>query len=348
MPSKASQAPRRDGLRSAVIYLIPFFVSVSAAALDLPPGGGFSLPLNCTPGTDCWVMNYPDMTAGSDAADPACGPRSYDGHKGTDFAIRDLATMRRGVPVHAAADGVVRQARDGMSDKMMETKADRAKLKGRDCGNGIVVDHGNGWQTQYCHLRRGSVALSPGNSVRRGQQLGLIGLSGKTQFPHVHLTIRRRGQVLEPMTGRSLAAGCGRGGSGATLWHDNSHLTYQPVSLYAVGFSTGPVTAITVKQEAASPASIKRSAPALVLWVAIFGVRTGDQLAFTITGPDGKTLLSREITISRTQAWRLQFAGFRRKHTLWPLGHYRGRVVLRRGEGKTAVLSERSTEFWVK
>ena len=196
----------------AVIYLIFLFVSVSAAASDLPPGGGFSLPLNCTPGTDCWMMNYPDMAPGRDVADPQCGPRSFDGHKGTDLAIRDLATMRRGVPVRAAANGVVRHARDGMPDKIMRTKADRAQLKGRDCGNGIVVDHDNGWQTQYCHLRRGSVAVRPGESVRRGQRLGLVGLSGWTQFPHVHLTIRRRGEVLDPMTGRPLSTGCGQGG----------------------------------------------------------------------------------------------------------------------------------------
>ena len=335
-------------MRHAAIYLISLFIFGSAAASDLPPGGGFSLPLNCTAGADCWVMNYPDMAPGPDVADPACGPRSYDGHKGIDIAIRDFAAMHRGIPVRAAANGVVRRVRDGMPDKVMRSVAQGAQLNRKDCGNGVILDHGNGWQTQYCHLRRGSVAVKPGESVRRRQILGLVGLSGKTQFPHLHLTTRRGGQMLDPMTGRSLGAGCGRGGGGASLWHDKSRLTYQPVSLYAVGVSTGPVTAGSVKQNAASPARIEPSAPALVLWAALFGVRAGDRLGFTITGPDGETLFSRRQTIARTQAWRLQFAGFRRKDTLWPLGHYRGRAVLRRGEGKTAVVSERSTEFWIK
>ena len=334
-------------MRRAVIYLIPLFVTVSAAAADLPPGGGFSLPLSCTLGADCWVINYPDMTLGPDTVDPACGPRSYNGHKSTDLAIRDLATMRRGIPVLAAADGVVQRTRDGMPDKIMQTNEDLAQLRGQGCGNGMVVDHGKGWQTQYCHLRRGSVALRPGESVRRGQQLGLVGLSGRTQFPHVHLTIRHRGQALDPMTGRPLGAGCGRAG-GSSLWHDNSRLTYQPVSIYAVGFTTGPVTAAIIKEDAAQSVQIERSAPALVLWAAIFGVRAGDQLAFTITGPNGKTLLSRGLTISRTQAWRLQFVGLQRKHAHWPLGHYSGYAVLRRGKGKTAVVSERNTKFIIK
>ena len=30
---------------------------------------------------------------------------------------------------------------------------------GRNCGNGVTLDHGDGWQTQYCHMRRGSVAV---------------------------------------------------------------------------------------------------------------------------------------------------------------------------------------------
>jgi hypothetical protein len=334
-------------LRRAGIYLIPFLASVSAAASDLPPGGGFSLPLNCTPGTDCWVINYPDMTLGPDMADPACGPRSYDGHKSTDLAIRDLATMRRGVPVLAVADGVVRRTRDGMPDKIMRTKEEGAQMKWRGCGNGMVVDHGNGWQTQYCHLRRGSVALRPGDSVRRGQKLGLVGMSGRTQFPHVHLTIRLRGQELDPMTGRSLTAGCGRGGW-SSLWREDSRQTYRPVSLYAVGFATGPVTARTIKEDAARPVRIDRSAPALVLWAAVFGVRAGDELVFSITGPDGKTLLRRGLTVARTQAWRFQFAGLRRKQALWPLGHYRGQAVLRRSMGKTSIASERRTEFLIK
>ena len=66
-------------------------VAARAAEPPPPPGGGFVLPIDCLPGRTCWVMNYPDMDPGPRAADPACGPRTYDGHKGTDIAIRDRA-----------------------------------------------------------------------------------------------------------------------------------------------------------------------------------------------------------------------------------------------------------------
>ena len=69
---------------------------------------------------------------------------------------------------------------------------------GRDCGNGVVIDHDDGWQTQYCHLRRGSVGVTRGQAVARGDRLGVVGMSGRTQFPHLHLSVRRDGAVIDP------------------------------------------------------------------------------------------------------------------------------------------------------
>ena len=46
-----------------------------------------SLPVDCEPGVDCWVLNYVDADAGPGRADFACGRMTYDGHKGTDIAL---------------------------------------------------------------------------------------------------------------------------------------------------------------------------------------------------------------------------------------------------------------------
>jgi D-3-phosphoglycerate dehydrogenase len=51
----------------------------------------------------------------------------------------------------------------------------RGEIAGRECGNGVVIAHEDGWETQYCHMRRGSVAVQPGERVARGQTLGLVG-----------------------------------------------------------------------------------------------------------------------------------------------------------------------------
>jgi len=317
-------------LRTIAGAAIAAFALISAVrAADAPPGGGFALPIACTLERDCWIMNYPDMDATKAARDPQCGPRSYDGHDGTDIAIRDLATMRAGVPVLAAADGRVRNVRDGMADRFID-EAGIAALRGRDCGNGVVIEHGDGWETQYCHIRRGSTAVRPGETVRRGQRLGFVGLSGRTAFPHVHLSVRQDGVDLDPMTGRKVGSGCSEHGGADTLWSTAEVARYEPGALYAAGFATGPVTVAGIKENAASPAALPGDAPALVLWATLFGARAGDRVTIAIRGPDGTMLHRHAAVVDRDQAWRLVFSGLRRKAATWPTGRYRGEATLHR------------------
>jgi murein DD-endopeptidase MepM/ murein hydrolase activator NlpD len=106
-----------------------------------------SFPVPGENGAKCFVENYFDHDAGPGAKDNRSGKLTYDGHDGTDIRLPNLAAMRKGVEVLAAADGVVRAVRDGMADvSIRETGA--AAGKGREAGNGVVVDHGGGWQTQ--------------------------------------------------------------------------------------------------------------------------------------------------------------------------------------------------------
>ncbi|WP_255106107.1 MULTISPECIES: M23 family metallopeptidase [unclassified Synechococcus] len=54
----------------------------------------------------------------------------------------------------------------------------------------VLVDHGGGWSSLYAHLLEASVI--PGDSVRAGQPLGLVGQSGNASGPHLHLEVRQR------------------------------------------------------------------------------------------------------------------------------------------------------------
>ena len=158
-------------------------VLVSGAPVLAQEGAGqpeLSLPLSCRPGRDCWLVNHVDVDPGPGVRDYACGKRSYDGHKGTDIAIRDLVALEKGVDVLASAAGVVKATRDGMRD-IDVTVAGLESVKGRECGNGLVLDHGQGWETQYCHMRRGSVMVRKGDTVNRCRKLGLVGSSGRSQ-----------------------------------------------------------------------------------------------------------------------------------------------------------------------
>ncbi len=82
-----------------------------------------SWPVDCTPGADCWIVNHVDLDPGPGAGDFACGPRTYDGHGGTDIAILDLPKMEAGVAVVAVAAGKVIGRRDSMPDVMGDKAA---------------------------------------------------------------------------------------------------------------------------------------------------------------------------------------------------------------------------------
>jgi hypothetical protein len=309
-----------------------FLVSVTPVlAQDGARQPELSLPLSCRPGRDCWVVNLVDVDPGLGVRDYACDKQSYDGHKGIDIAIRDLVAMKKGVDVLAAAAGVVKATRDGMRDVDF-TLPGSGSVKGRECDNGLVLDHGQGWETQYCHMRRGSVAVQKGDSVNRGRKLGLVGISGKAQFPHVHLSVRRRGQVVDPFAGLGRVKDCGPGA--APLWRSGAlaALTGEATALYNAGFAAGAPKPETARSGLLAAARLPADAPALVLWVDMFWAKKGDALNFRVTAPGGGLFLEKTVVLKKTQARRFTFVGRKRKSRRWPPGAYRGEVrLLRKG-----------------
>lgn len=291
------------------------------------PAGAFELaqPIACTLGTDCHIQNYFDRDPGPGTADIGCGHLTYDGHDGTDFALPSLAAMERGVDVLAAAPGTVRGIRDGMPDISISDPA-APPLQGRDCGNGVAIDHGDGWETQYCHLKQGSIAVQPGDRVETGQRLGLVGLSGKTEFPHVHLAVRQNGTELDPFAPEASTA-CGTLPP-ATLW--SAPLAHDPFGFTGAGFFTAVPEWDAIKAGLPSPATLPADAPALVIWAAYFGPREGDALTLAINGPQGE-VIRQTIMIDRTQAQAFRAIGKRLPSGGWPAGDYKGEVVMQRG-----------------
>ncbi len=327
-------------IRFRVLLSVLAWLAAPAAAATEPPVLG--LPIACTPGTDCWVVNLVDLDPGPGVRDYACTKHSYDGHKGTDIAIRDLAVMRRGVPVIASAPGVVTGVRDGMKDVDVSI-AGRQSVKGRDCGNGVLVRLAGGWETQYCHLRRGSVAVRKGDRVAAGQKLGLVGLSGMTEYPHVHLSVRYQGRVVDPFVGPSPTNSCGIGPG--SLWAKplRGKLDTGQTALYNVGFAPGPPKAKTVRAGRYDGKALSRSSPALVLWADIYWVHVGDRITFRVRGPDGRVVVERTAAVPKTLARRLFFAGKKRKQLYWPTGTYRGEAVLVRADGTAGPKTLRAT-----
>ncbi|ARZ69005.1 M23 family metallopeptidase [Streptomyces sp. HU2014] len=118
------------------------------------------------------VVSY-ELSAGFGAG----GANWADGHTGQDFAVPT------GTPVRAVGAGTVVAAGCG-----------------GPFGISLVVEHENGWYSQYAHLA--APLAAPGRRVRAGQWIGLSGTTGNSTGPHLHFEIRRTpefGSAVDPV-----------------------------------------------------------------------------------------------------------------------------------------------------
>jgi murein DD-endopeptidase MepM/ murein hydrolase activator NlpD len=294
------------------------------------------LPIACKLGQTCAIQNYVDLDPSPAASDYRCGSRTYDKHSGVDFRLTSMAEQRKGVAVLAAAAGTVLRVRDGVPDVSVR-EAGKAAVADRECGNGLVIAHPGGLETQYCHMARGSIAVKPGQQVSAGAPIGKIGLSGNTEYPHLHFTVRRDGTVVEPF---AAGAKAGRCGGGESLWSLAAGLAgaYKAGEVLNAGFATGPVTMAAVQESGADQQPRpSRSAPALVAFVQAIGLKGGDVQRITITAPDGSVLVDSSVKpLDRDKAQWLSFAGKKRPAAGWAAGRYRAQYVVLRG-GKAVI-----------
>ena len=302
--------PGRGG-RLACCALLAGLAMPGAARAEGPT---LRSPVDCALGETCFVQQLPDMDPGPGATDPFCGPRSYDGHKGTDIRVRSMADLARSpVPVVAMAPGTVRAVRDGMADALLTRPGEAAALDGRDCGNGLVVEHAEGWTSQYCHMARGSIDRTAGERVEAGDALGLMGASGNTQFPHVHVTLRRGETEIDPVTGRALADGCTLSGAGTQpLWDAAMMEAIAPArTVLGVGLAGVVPDTGTMRIEGAPP-SAETASPLAVGWLWAINLRAGDRIRVRLTAPDGTVATdSLSDPLERDRAVHVAFAGSR-------------------------------------
>jgi murein DD-endopeptidase MepM/ murein hydrolase activator NlpD len=112
------------------------------------------------------------LGAFGDRTDPFSGEGAF--HKGVDISAPT------GTPVHATANGIVVHA--------------DATLSGY--GRLVILEHGGSYQTYYAHLSR--IFVRVGQEVRRGEELGAVGSTGKVTAPHLHYEVRIGGLPRNP------------------------------------------------------------------------------------------------------------------------------------------------------
>lgn len=262
--------------------------AVAACAPAVPraaaEGPKLALPIACEVGRTCEVQHYVDRDPGPGARDYRCGGRTYDKHSGVDIRVPDMAAQRRGVDVLAAAPGRVARVRDGVTD--ISVRAPEApSVKGQECGNGVVIDHGDGWETQYCHMAQGSVRVKPGDEVKAGTPIGRVGLSGDTEYPHVHMTVRHAGQVVDPFSPAGPADACA---ATASMWTPQAAkaLAYKPGVIFNAGFAGAPVSYLEVEDGRIPPAT--RTSPVIAVYMLVIGPQKGDVVEIGLRDPSGR------------------------------------------------------------
>lgn len=315
------------------VFLIAIFSIASpfsTESTELSRTPTFALPIKCTLGSNCYIMHYVDLNPGSKEVDFGCGRQTYPNHNGIDFGIADMEAMKSDVPVVAAADGLVTKVRDNVPDRMITDQTQRSDVNNIECGNGVIIDHGNGWQTQYCHLRNHSLLVKPGTSVDKGAVLGMVGMSGLSSFPHVHFTVRYSGKIVDPFVGIANASGCNT--PQYPLWEQS--LPYVPTGLIRAGFAPKKPSQTELWQgEFSATKADSNTLPALIFWVHLYGVLKGDREHFTLIAPDKRIAVDTEKVLTKNYRSWVTYTGKKNSQTN-PLikGKWRGVYQLKRGD----------------
>lgn len=106
-------------------------------------------------------------------SDPFTKIRKF--HKGMDFSAKP------GTPIYATGDGLVLKADGSLSGY----------------GNHIEISHGYGYLTLYAHLSKYNI--KPGQKVKRGDIIGYVGSTGRSEAPHLHYEVHKNGEVVNPL-----------------------------------------------------------------------------------------------------------------------------------------------------
>lgn len=303
-------------MRYGLLTLFSLAVPATAGELSLVS------PIDCDLNGPCYIQQYVDHDPSNAASDFTCSGLSYDGHKGTDFALATHDMITQGIDVLASASGTVRGTRDGMNDVRFSS-ANAEQTEGRECGNGVVMVHEGGWETQYCHLRKGSITVKQGQQVSAGDIIGQVGMSGRAEFPHVHLSVRRDGEVIDPFDPDDLIT-CGETETD-TLWSDLP--PYRAGGIISIGAAASIPDFPTIR--ANTVPLPQATSDALVIYAYLFGTRKSDVIHLALTGPNG-TVITRDILLKKPQAQSFRAIGKKLKTDRWPAGTYTGTAELRR------------------
>lgn len=261
--------------------IVAFFLVLIAGNSALFAQGFLRTPIEGTYLKDFYIVNYLDCdTAKGSFRDAYCGSKSYDGHQGVDFVLRDYKQMDSGVHVLCAAPGTVFKTVDTLFDR--NTVGDVALGFGNYIGVRHVVD-GKNYYTYYAHIKKNSSKVDSGDAVVAGQPMADVACSGYCFSPHLHFEIWSDSAVIDPFAGP-----CGNAKTeSASLWENP--LPYDTVfSVIQHGMFEHIPNFDNIRERPDSKELFSFPQDSTVaFWVESKGVRAADSLEVYWTTPDG-------------------------------------------------------------
>lgn len=245
----------------------------------------FILPVEGKLQKDIFIVNYVDWdTAG--IKDAWCNHKTYDGHQGTDFVIRNFAQMDSGVSVLAAGPGIVTYVVDTFFDR------NKTAVNG-GFGNFVCIKHPSKYYTYYAHLKKNSALVKPGDTVVAGTKLGFVGSSGYSSDPHLHFEVWYDSLYnVDPFQGPC--------GNASTLWKDSIPYIHSFGVIDHALTNFNP-TLDTLKERLPSKKYFTTTDQFITYWLQCYGVYPGD--VSTIRWYNPSQILWYEYQFTHPEEW---------------------------------------------
>lgn len=117
--------------------------------------------------------------------------KGVKGCSGTDFPNYEKGGYHGGSDINRSANG----GKDVEGKTVVAADGGTISIKKElttSYGNYVEIDHGNGYYTLYGHMKAGSIVVEKGQKVAKGEKIGIVGSTGKSTGPHLHIELRTK------------------------------------------------------------------------------------------------------------------------------------------------------------
>jgi hypothetical protein len=161
-----------------------------------------------------------------------------------------------------------------------------------------------------------------------------VGLSGNTEFPHLHMTVRHAGEIVDPFAPDPATPQACADRAGLWTAQARARMPYRPGRVLNAGFTDAQIT--MAQLEAGDLRPVTADAPLMVAYFRAISLLPGDTIEIDLRGPNGDSLAhTRGQPMVRWRAQEMTYVGKRRPPAGWPKGLYVAEYRIWRG-GKVA------------